>query len=207
MAGRGVEHVTYVFDAYSGWCYAFASAFERFVAAHGHDFDVEAIPAGLFASERRASLGLTCLDDDTFEIAERTGVRFGTACLKLLSRGDFMLDSFEAARVFLALRSCVGAHDAELAASMQRAFFLHGQSLSAPETGVAIGARYRVSEAEVLAALGRTDDAKVARAFARAGALGVAVLPTVLLETCEGLFALCVGSATVDDLEVPAVLR
>jgi putative protein-disulfide isomerase len=193
--------VTYLFDAYGGWCYAFASVFERFVAAHYCDFEVEAIPAGLFTGERRAPLGSLYLDDDITEIRARTGVRFGQPYVQLLSQGDFVMDSFEAARVFLALRRCKCGHEAKLAASMQRAFFLYGKNPSAPETYVAIAARYGVSEQAVRAALLQTDDLTVARALGRAHVFGIAVLPTVLLETSGGIFTLCVGSATVEELE------
>jgi putative protein-disulfide isomerase len=192
----------YVFDAYGGWCYAFAGVFERFVAAHGFDFEVEVIPAGLFVGDRRAPLGaFSQLDEDVFEIPERTGVRFGQAYLELLAQGDFVMDSFAAGRAFLALRSCIWGHDAELAASLQRAFFLNGKSLSSLQTYVDIAARYGVREAAARAAWRKTDDATVARAFARANALGISVLPTVLLETRQGIFTLCVGSATVPELE------
>jgi putative protein-disulfide isomerase len=193
----------YVFDGYGGWCYAFAGIFQRFVTAHRVDFEVEAIPAGLFTGDRRAPLAeCSELDEDVFEIPERTGVRFGQPYLELLAQGDFVMDSFDAARAFLALRSCIWGHDAEIAASMQRAFFLNGQSLSAPETCVGIAARYGIREPAVRAALSRTDDAMVARAFARVHALGVSVLPTVLIETRQGIFTLCVGSATLPELEL-----
>jgi putative protein-disulfide isomerase len=199
---RRLERVIYVFDGYGSWCYAFARVFERFVAAHDLDFEVEAIPAGLFTDERCVPLGsLVQLDDDAIEIVERTGVRFGEPYLALLAAGDFIMDSFEAGRVFLALRRFSCGHDAALAASLQRAFFVDGKSLSAPETCVAIAARYGVGEAALRAALSQTDDATVACAFARAHALGITVLPTVLLETRKGLFTLCVGSATLAELE------
>jgi putative protein-disulfide isomerase len=195
--------VTYVFDAYCGWCYGFSATFRDFVARHAGEIELTVIPGGLFVGERRVPIReLDFIARANASIAALTGVTFGPAFQALVDDGRFVMDSGEAARGFLALEGLAPARDAELAAAMLSAFYVDGQSLSAPETYAAIGARFGASAADVRAALARTDDAAVSRQFERARALGVSGFPTVLVETARGPRRIVTGRATPEQLEI-----
>jgi putative protein-disulfide isomerase len=194
--------VTYVFDAYCGWCYGFSSTFRDFVARHAGEIDLTVIPGGLFVGELRVPMReLGYVARANASIAALTGVAFGPAYAALVHDGRFVMDSREAARGFLALSDLIPGRDAELAAAMQSAFYVDGQSLSAPETYAAIGSRFGAAAADVQAALARTDDDAVTRQFERARALGVSGFPTVLVETARGLRPIIAGRATPEQLE------
>jgi 2-hydroxychromene-2-carboxylate isomerase len=127
--------VTYVFDAYCGWCYGFSATFRDFVARHAGEIDLTVIPGGLFVGELRVPMReLGYVARANASIAALTGATFGPAYAALVHDGSFVMDSREAARGFLALSDLIAGRDAELAAAMQSAFYVDGQSLSAPET-------------------------------------------------------------------------
>jgi putative protein-disulfide isomerase len=196
------SRLTYVFDAYCGWCYGFAETFRAFVDSHAWEVEVEVVPGGLFTGARRAPIRqITQVARANDAIASLTGAQFGPGYRALVAEGSFVMDSHEAARGLLALQSCAPGYDVEIASRMQSAFFVDGKSLSMPETYADIAASLEVSPSDVRAALARTGEDLVERAFARAMAFGVVGFPSVFVETSAGPTPIVMGRATRAELE------
>jgi putative protein-disulfide isomerase len=196
------SRLTYVFDAYCGWCYGFGETFRAFVDSHAWEIDVEVVPGGLFVGTRRGpirQIGQVARANDA--IASLTGTTFGPGYRALVADGSFVMDSHEAARGFLALQSCAPGYDVEIAWRMQSAFYVDGKSLSVPETYADIATGLEVSPDDVRAALERTGDDVVELAYARAIAFGVAGFPSVFVETSLGPTPIVTGQATRAQLE------
>jgi putative protein-disulfide isomerase len=196
------SRLTYVFDAYCGWCYGFAETFRAFVDSHAWEVEVEVVPGGLFVGTRRAPIRqIAHVARANEAIGSLTGATFGPGYRALVSEGSFVMDSHEAARGFLALQSCAPGYDVEIAWRMQSAFYVDGKSLSVQETYSDIAAGLEVPPSDVRAAFERTGDEAVDRAFARARAFGVAGFPSVFVETPEGPIPIVTGQATRAELE------
>ena len=49
--------LTYVFDAYCGWCYGFAPALHEFADANADRIDLQVLSGGLFTGPKAQSIG------------------------------------------------------------------------------------------------------------------------------------------------------
>ena len=186
--GLGRVPVTYVFDAYCGWCYGFDAAFSRFAAEHEDQIDLQVVSGGLFTGSKVAPMGsMPYIAASNERIASLTGVEFGDDYLRMADDPDFAMDSTAAATGFAALRGLAPGRTLEIALAMQRAFYQDGQSLSDPETYRLLAGRLGLDPAAVVAALAspqaRTD---AQEDFRRARAFGVDSFPTVLVHLSDG---------------------
>jgi putative protein-disulfide isomerase len=179
------RRLTYVFDAYCGWCYGFGPAFAA-LAAHVEDSaDIEIISGGLFAGARRGPIGnFGHIRAANRRIHELTGVTFGPSYEALLDGGQFMLDSTDAAAGLLALMEEGPTLAVAFVEDVQRAFYQDGRSLSDPGTYDLIAQRYGLP-GEAVAKRSRSPQmrAKAEAGFERARALGVDSYPTLMLTT------------------------
>lgn len=189
--------VTYVFDAYCGWCYGFGAAFADFARSRADSAAIEVISGGLFVGGRIGPIGafsgLHAIND---QITAMTGAQFGAAFRELVDQGEFVMNSTDAARGFAALRAQAPHRGVEIGEGLQRAFYLDGASLADTRTYRSVAERLGLdgkrAESEAFA------DASSASAqadFARALAFGVRGFPTVLLEL-PGRAPVSIGSAT-----------
>ncbi len=193
--------VYYIFDAYCCWCYGFDSILVPFIAAHP-ELEVEVISGGLFTSGKPLA-AFTHLADAAKEIVEIYGVKFGQAYQERLKEGTMVPLSNDAAIGFGILREFVPASEqVNLAARVQKAFYMDGKSLSEAATWKEITADMGLSEEEIaekfecLCAEGEqhTD-------FAKARAFGVSSYPTLLAEVDGRVFDLRRKVYTLDELE------
>ena len=121
--------LTYVFDAYCGWCYGFAPALHELAQDEG--IDIEVISGGLFSGHHAGPIGaLPHIPGANARIAALTGVRFGEAYETVLSDGTLHMDSDDAGTGLVALKEASGGKDLDMAAAMQQAFYIDGLSLS-----------------------------------------------------------------------------
>ena len=95
--------LTYVFDAYCGWCYGFGPAVREFAAANTWRVDLNVVSGGLFTGGRVAPIGtMPNVAGANARIAELTGVEFGSGYRALVADGRFQMDSTAAATGFAA---------------------------------------------------------------------------------------------------------
>jgi putative protein-disulfide isomerase len=192
----------YVFDAYCGWSYGFASTMTE-LARRYPDVPVTVVSGGLFTGARRAPVGeFGQLRAANAKIRELTGAVFGTGYQELIADGSFVMDSEAAARGFAVLRAADPGSAVQLAEALQNAFFRDGLSLSEPETYRRIAATAGLDGDAVMAAFLAPGSRTAAAAdFARARRIGVQSYPTLLVQDGEQTWVVAVGHATADAID------
>jgi putative protein-disulfide isomerase len=194
--------LVYVFDAYCGWSHGFSRTMLEIAARHPL-LPIEVVSGGLFTGPRRVPVReFGHIQGANAQISELTGAEFGEAYDRLITGGSFVMDSETAARGVAALRQVAPERAVELAAALQRAFYVDGLGLS--ETGT-----YRkVAEAAgldahavVAAFLAPSAQAAAKTDFDRVAYLGVSGFPTLLAADGDRMITLARGHATADHID------
>ncbi|MFD3944880.1 DsbA family protein [Streptomyces sp. NPDC058579] len=187
MAKPADNHVTYVFDAYCGWCHGFTPWLREAVADRPH-LTVEVISGGLFTGTRRVPLReLTHIPTARHRVTQVTRVEFGPAFLRLLDQGDFVMDSQDAAAGLAGLRALAPAKALDFAAELSHAFYIEGLSLSDPATYRVLATRHGLDSEAAAAVLSDPAHHTAARAeFTQAKDLGVDAFPTLFTDNGTG---------------------
>ncbi|KOG33472.1 DsbA family protein [Streptomyces resistomycificus] len=194
--------LVYVFDAYCGWSHGFSGTLSE-VASRHPDLPVEVVSGGLFTGSRRVPIReFGYVQGANAKIAELTGAEFGRAYERLIADGSFVMDSEAAARGVVALRQAAPARAAELAAALQRAFYVNGLGLSDPATYRQVAEAAGLDADAVVAAF-ETPEVRVAvdGDFHRAASLGVTGFPTLLAVDGDRVTSLAHGHATADEVD------
>ncbi|MFD5393216.1 DsbA family protein [Streptomyces sp. NPDC127097] len=194
--------LTYVFDAYCGWCYGFGPALHAFADANADRIDLRVVSGGLFTSLRALPVAAyPHVPAANTRITELTGVTFGPGYEQVLAEGTLVMDSTDAATGLAALRSRPGAHALDAAAAMQRAWYIDGRSLSDVQVYRDIAAGLGLDADAVAAAYGSGAARAQAEAdFLEVRRLGVDGYPTLLLHTAHGADRLGGPVASADAL-------
>ncbi|MEU6915463.1 DsbA family protein [Streptomyces olindensis] len=192
----------YVFDAYCGWSHGFSRTLREVVSRHP-ELDVDVVSGGLFTGSRRVPIrAFGYVQGANAKIAELTGAEFGEAYDRLIADGSFVMDSEAAARGVAALRQVAPARSAELAAALQRAFYVDGLGLSDPATYRKVAEQSGLDADAVVAAFEAPGAREAAEAdFRRAAALGVTGFPTLLAVDGDRVTPLAYGNATATEVE------
>jgi putative protein-disulfide isomerase len=192
----------HVFDAYCGWSHGFAGTLREVVSRHP-DLPVEVISGGLFTGPRRVPIHeFGYVQGANAKITELTGAEFGAGYARLITDGSFVMDSEAAARGMAALRRAAPGRAAELAAALQRAFYVDGLSLSEPAAYRKVAEAAGLDADAAVASLGTPWARAAAEAdFRRAAELGVTAFPTLLAVDGDRVTALARGHATADEIE------
>jgi len=191
----------YVFDAYCGWSHGF-SATLREVAARHPELPVEVVSGGLFTGDRRRPIReFGYVQGANAAISDTTGAEFGDGYQQQIADGSFVMDSEAAARGMAALRQAAPERAPELAAALQRAFFIDGHSLSDPATYQEIALSAGLDASAVVAAFLAPGPRAAAEAdFRRAARLGVTGFPTLLAQDGDHVVILARGHATAGEV-------
>lgn len=181
--------LTYAFDAYCGWCYAFGPTLGAFAAAEESRIELRVLSGGLFTGRRaRPVSAYPHISEADTRIAELTGADFGDGYRAALAAGTTVLDSTEAAIAFAALRRQDPTRSLEFARALQRAWYQDGRGLADTDLHRDLAAELGL-DAEAVAA-GVADPAVrdlVRREFREVRGLGVTSFPTLLLHTASGV--------------------
>lgn len=174
--------VTYVFDAYCGWCFGFDPLVVALAEQRRDAFALHVLSGGLFVGELSAPLrSFPHIARANAEIEGRGEVTFGEPCLELVAEGSFVMDSTAAACGFAALRSLRPDDAVPLAAAMQDAFFVRGEDLSNEATYRRIAHDHGLDADEVALRFASPDYARIAQeGFAAARALGADGYPALI---------------------------
>ncbi|MFF6783488.1 DsbA family protein [Streptomyces sp. NPDC012510] len=193
--------LVYVFDAYCGWSHGFSPTL-REVASRHPELTVEVVSGGLFTGERRLPIReFGHVPGANAKISELTGAEFGDSYQRLIADGSFVMDSEAAARGVAALRQVAPTRVVELAATAQRAFYVHGRSLSETATYREIAEQIGLDADAVAAAFEAPEARATAEAdFARAAELCAHGFPTLLAVDGDRATTLARGHATADDV-------
>ncbi|TDB76744.1 DsbA family protein [Micromonospora sp. KC723] len=194
--------LVYVFDAYCGWSHGFSRTMSQ-VAARHPELPVEVVSGGLFIGERRQPIGnFGYVPAANAKISELTGADFGDGYHRLIADGSFVMDSEAAARGVAALRQAAPDRAVELAGALQRAFYIDGHSLSAPETYRTVAEAAGLDADAVVAAFQEPAAQAAAEAdFRRAVDLGIDAYPTLLAAAGQRVVPLAFGHATADQID------
>ncbi len=193
--------LTYVGDAYCGWCYGFGPAVRDLAGQEA--VSVSIVPGSLFTGDRVVPIrNFGHVPEANARIAALTGVTFGPEYQELLAAGDVAMDSDAAARGLQAVISVAGEERGlEAFIALQEAFYLHGLSLSSEEAYVHVAKEMKVDEGKVVAALTDPEVIEAARAQQRwARDVGVDHYPTLLLHTADGLVEVGSPTATAEQI-------
>jgi putative protein-disulfide isomerase len=201
MAAETPE-VLYVFDAYCGWCWGFSATLGAFREANRGRIPFRVISGGLFVGPRRQPIGRFAFIGGANErIAALTGAEFGPGYEDMLRHGTLVLDSEGAAAGFAALREQAPERAVELAAAMQRIFFVEGRSLSELSTFAAIAGAEQLDASNILSVLTSGEGETMASGdFAEARALGADAFPALLVRLPGGVVRLPGVGATPEEL-------
>jgi putative protein-disulfide isomerase len=194
--------LTYVFDAYCGWCHGFGPAVRGFAGANAGRIRLDVVSGGLFTGAQVVPIGtMTYVAGANARIAALTGAEFGPAYHGLVADGRFKMDSTAAAIGFAALRAAAPDRALESAEAMQRAFYVDGLSLSEASTYRHVAEQQGLDADAVVSGFaspaGRT---AAAQDFTRAARLGVTSYPTLLLHTDTGVIRLGGPTSTATQL-------
>ncbi|MFE3460887.1 DsbA family protein [Nocardiopsis aegyptia] len=194
--------LVYVFDAYCGWSYGFSGTLKEITRRHP-DLPVEVVSGGLFTGERRPSLGqLDFIPSANARVTELTGAEFGEGFDRLFTEGSFVLDSGSAARGMAALRQAAPERAAELAAALQRAFYVDGRDLGDSQTYRVVAEKFGLDADAVVAAFESPESEAAAEAdFRRAAELGVSSYPTLIAVGGGRATLLARGHASADEVD------
>jgi putative protein-disulfide isomerase len=195
-------NVTFVFDAYCGWCFGFEPLVLALAEQRGDAFDLNVLSGGLFVGDLKAPIRtFPHIARANAEIEDRGVVRFGEPYLALLAEGSFVMDSADAARGFAALRSLQPDSPVRLAAALQDAFFVRGESLSAEATYRRVAHEHGIDADEVALRFASPDYVRIAQEdFAAARALGAEGYPALIARFGDQLEALPTYGMTANDL-------
>ena len=180
--------LTYVFDAYCGWCYGFGPAFAALVEHVGDRAEIRVLNGGLFIDDRARPIGsFGHIPQANGRISQLTGVTFGSSYEQVVREGTLVMDSLDAAAGFNALRNAAPERAAELTSAVQRAWYRDGRSLSDPATYAQI-AHVLGLDGDAVAADAASQAARdqARREFTTTAELGVHEYPTLLL-TVDGV--------------------
>ena len=194
--------LVYVFDAYCGWSYGFASTLSELVRRHP-DLEIEVVSGGLFTGARQVPIReFGFIRDANAKITQLTGAEFGAGFERLIADGSFVMDSEAAARGVAAFRTVAPDRIVELAAALQQAFYVDGLSMSDPAAYRAVAEAAGLDPDAVAIAFDGPGAAAAAQAdFARAAGFDVHSFPTLLAVEGDRVMALAVGHATADEIE------
>lgn len=194
--------LTYVFDAYCGWCYGFGPAVRGFATANAGRVGLDVVSGGLFTGAQVAPIGtMTYVAGANARIAALTGAEFGPGYQRLVADGRFTMDSTAAATGFAALRAAAPGRALESAEAMQRAFYFDGLSLSEASTYRHIAEQQGLdADAVVIGFASPASRTAAAQDFTRAARLGVTSYPTLLLHTDTGVVRLGGPTSTATQL-------
>ncbi|NGO68070.1 DsbA family protein [Streptomyces boncukensis] len=195
-------HLVYVFDAYCGWSHGFSGTLRETVSRHPEQ-PVEVVSGGLFTGPRRVPIReFGYVQGSNARIAELTGAEFGEGYERLIADGSFVMDSEAAARGVAALRRAAPDRAAELAGTLQRAFYVDGRSLSDPATYRKVAEEAGLDADAVVAAFHAPEAHHAAAAdFHRSAELGVTGFPTLLAVDGDRVTPLAHGHATADAID------
>jgi putative protein-disulfide isomerase len=113
-----------------------------------------------------------------------------------------VLDSEAAAAGFAVLRALAPDRVIELAAALQKAWYVDGKDIAQAETVATVGESFGLNGDDIRARL--ADPSAKLEAwedFGQAADLGVHSFPTLVVDVRGELFALAQGSATLDEIE------
>ncbi|WP_426551530.1 DsbA family protein [Bacillus pumilus] len=192
----------YVWDAYCGWCYGFSNSIRTLHENHP-EMSLTLVSGGLFVGERSLPIKeYPHISEANQRISQLTGIEFGERYQKLLANGTFLLDSEAAAIRFSALRSVAPDRALYLAASMQKAFYQDGKSLSDDEMYQEIALAHHLDPNAVIERMKTKEVINDAYAdFAKVHQLQVNGYPTLLLKKGDEYFSVGGGAMTAEKLE------
>nr|MDH3175145.1 DsbA family protein [Bacillus pumilus] len=192
----------YVWDAYCGRCYGFSNSIRTLHENHP-EMSLTLVSGGLFVGERSLPIKeYPHISEANQRISQLTGIEFGERYQKLLANGTFLLDSEAAAIRFSALRSVAPDRALYLAASMQKAFYQDGKSLSDDEMYQEIALAHHLDPNAVIERMKTKEVINDAYAdFAKVHQLQVNGYPTLLLKKGDEYFSVGGGAMTAEKLE------
>ncbi|MEW2306747.1 DsbA family protein [Streptomyces sp. NPDC006655] len=194
--------LVYVFDAYCGWSHGFSETLRQVVSRHP-ELPTDVVSGGLFTAARRVPIReFGYVQGANAQIAELTGAEFGEAYERLIADGSFVMDSEAAARGVAALRQAAPDRAAELATTLQHAFYVDGLSLSHAATYRKVAEQAGLDADAVVGAFEAPEaqDA-AAKDFHRSAELGVTGFPTLLAVDGDRVTVLAHGHATADEVD------
>lgn len=192
----------YIWDAYCGWCYGFKEILNPFVKNHP-ELEIDVLSGGLFNQGNKIS-NYPHIPATNQQIAEIYQVTFGKPYAKLLSDGQFVMESNKVAAAFGVVKEFLPNHKwLEAASLLQDEFYQNGNSLSQIDTYLTIAKTLNISHdtfyQQINVAL--TEDSSYHKDFDKIQYFQAKSYPTLILEKDGKYYDLRSGAMTLAQLE------
>ncbi|WP_423148284.1 DsbA family protein [Rubrolithibacter danxiaensis] len=127
--------VIYVYDALCGWCYGFSPVIKAVYEKYSAQTDFEVISGGMITGERTGPIGVVAPYIKTAyrTVEETSGTTFGEAFLKVLERGELILDSEKPSIALSVFKSTHPEKAVLFAHALQNEFYFNGRDLNEEE--------------------------------------------------------------------------
>ncbi|GAA5039235.1 DsbA family protein [Marivirga lumbricoides] len=195
-------NLLYIWDGYCGWCYGFSKELTKFHNNHP-ELPITVLPGGLFTGDKSLPISnYPHIPEANQRINQLTGAVFGDSYNNLLKKGNFLLNSEDAGKGFVALKHFAPSKQYEIANAMMKLFYLEGKSLSDPETYGEIAQNLEIDPEKVMTCF-HTENALIEtqQLFMKVKETGVNSYPTLLLQKGEEMIKIGGGVANVEKLE------
>lgn len=196
MTGALDVKLYFFWDAYCGWCHGFKAILTPFMAQHP-DLELDIISGGLFDQGNPIS-AYPHIPQANAQIEQLYGVTFGDAYQKVLTQGDYVMNSYHVATGFGILRDLLPqSQRLQLASDLQNAWYHDGKSLSDVSTYQDLARHYHLNVASVTDKITTAfeSDSGVHPDYLIARQFGVQSYPTLVLEL-DGHYYDLRGNAT-----------
>ncbi|WP_416885975.1 DsbA family protein [Marinospirillum sp.] len=196
------SRLIYVGDAYCGWCWGRAPQWQALAAVWQQELPVEVISGGLFIGPRVQPMArLPYLASANLQIQQMTGAEFGAPYQALLSEGRFCMDSMQAARGLISLKSQAPERATELFHLLQAAFYQQGLDLGASATYQQLAQTAGLDPDAILHTYA-TSEAQAVAEFQLARQLGVEHYPSLVLWHQHQAHPLPISTASLEELHL-----
>lgn len=148
--------IIYVFDPMCGWCYAFGGVMEQFYQQHKDLYNFDVVTGGMVTGENQKPLSYMrdYIKGAIPRLEKMTGVTFGKKYLNdILEPGTYISSSEKPSFAFVAFKQLQSQNAIAFAHSLQKTFFLDGNSLNEDSTYRHLANNYQLDENNFIKAI------------------------------------------------------
>lgn len=152
-SGAPERQLLYIFDPLCGWCYGTSPVVQRLAEEFADRVPVTVLSGGMVTGPQVSPIRNVwqALTDSHAQVAQVTGVEFGVGYHRLGIAGSYRNDSEPPSRALMVFKQLDPLNrEAEFAHALQRALFVDGQDLNAPETYAALARQFSLDPEEFL---------------------------------------------------------
>lgn len=196
--------IIYVFDPMCGWCYAFGSVMEQFYQQHQNDYDFDVVTGGMVTGENQKPLSYMrdYIKGAIPRLEKMTGATFGKKYINdILEPGTYISSSEKPSFAFVAFKQLQPKNAIAFAHSLQKTFFLEGNSLNEDSTYNLLSKNYQTDSTSFINAIHNAEIKKATfQEFDLVKQWGISGFPAVVLFYKNKGYMVANGYTTLENL-------